>query len=56
MFSLDWVKNKARVMGSAHLINDYVEHGDILDKEVLSCLTLQHLYFTGIRVYTWALC
>ncbi|KAM9495390.1 apoptotic protease-activating factor 1 isoform 1-T1 [Clarias gariepinus] len=33
MFSLDWVKNKARVMGSAHLINDYVEHGDILDKE-----------------------
>ncbi|MCI4382137.1 hypothetical protein PGIGA_G00260270 [Pangasianodon gigas] len=33
MFSLDWVKNKAQVMGSAHLINDYVEHGDILDKE-----------------------
>ncbi|KAF5901660.1 apoptotic protease-activating factor 1 [Clarias magur] len=33
MFSLDWVKNKARVMGSAHLINEYVEHGDILDKE-----------------------
>ncbi|MCJ8736266.1 hypothetical protein PDJAM_G00256980, partial [Pangasius djambal] len=33
MFSLDWVKNKAQAMGSAHLINDYVEHGDILDKE-----------------------
>ncbi|XP_060742325.1 apoptotic protease-activating factor 1 [Tachysurus vachellii] len=33
MFSLDWVQNKAQVMGSAHLINDYVEHGDILDKE-----------------------
>lgn len=34
MFSLDWLKNKAQVMGSAHLINDYVEHGDLLDKEV----------------------
>lgn len=34
MFSLDWVKNKAQVMGSAHLINDYVEHCDSLDKEV----------------------
>lgn len=34
MFSLDWVQNKAQVMGSAHLINDYVEHGDVLDKEV----------------------
>ncbi|TSK13554.1 Apoptotic protease-activating factor 1 [Bagarius yarrelli] len=33
MFSLDWVQNKAQVMGSAHLINDYVEHGDVLDKE-----------------------
>ncbi|XP_060770271.1 apoptotic protease-activating factor 1 [Neoarius graeffei] len=33
MFSLDWVKNKAQVMGSAHLINDYVEYGEILDKE-----------------------
>ncbi|KAI5614926.1 apoptotic protease-activating factor 1 isoform X1 [Silurus asotus] len=33
MFSLDWVKNKAQVMGSAHLINDYAEYGDILDKE-----------------------
>lgn len=34
MFSLDWVQNKAQVMGSAHLINDYVEHGGILDQEV----------------------
>ncbi|XP_056603976.1 apoptotic protease-activating factor 1 isoform X2 [Triplophysa dalaica] len=33
MFSLDWVKDKAQVMGSAHLINDYVEYGDMLDKE-----------------------
>ncbi|XP_046715891.1 apoptotic protease-activating factor 1 isoform X1 [Silurus meridionalis] len=33
MFSLDWVKNKAQVMGSAHLINDYAEYGGILDKE-----------------------
>ncbi|KAK7149612.1 hypothetical protein R3I94_009053 [Phoxinus phoxinus] len=33
MFSLDWVKEKAQVMGSAHLINDYVEYGEILDKE-----------------------
>uniref|UniRef100_A0A8C1JU26 Apoptotic protease-activating factor 1 n=1 Tax=Cyprinus carpio TaxID=7962 RepID=A0A8C1JU26_CYPCA len=34
MFSLDWVKEKAQFMGSAHLINDYVEYGEILDKEV----------------------
>ncbi|XP_066525491.1 apoptotic protease-activating factor 1 isoform X2 [Hoplias malabaricus] len=33
MFSLDWVKNKAQIMGSAHLINDYVEYGAILDQE-----------------------
>uniref|UniRef100_A0A3Q2U2A1 Apoptotic protease-activating factor 1 n=1 Tax=Fundulus heteroclitus TaxID=8078 RepID=A0A3Q2U2A1_FUNHE len=33
MFSLDWVSLKARIMGPAHLINDYVEHGPILDKE-----------------------
>uniref|UniRef100_A0A671MRV8 Apoptotic protease-activating factor 1-like n=1 Tax=Sinocyclocheilus anshuiensis TaxID=1608454 RepID=A0A671MRV8_9TELE len=33
MFSLDWVKEKAQIMGSAHLINDYVEYGEILDKE-----------------------
>ncbi|XP_073694166.1 apoptotic protease-activating factor 1 [Garra rufa] len=33
MFSLDWVKEKAQIMGSAHLINDYVEYGAILDKE-----------------------
>ncbi|XP_072528597.1 apoptotic protease-activating factor 1 [Salminus brasiliensis] len=33
MFSLDWVKNKAQIMGSAHLINDYVEHGAVLDQE-----------------------
>uniref|UniRef100_A0A671L6Y4 Apoptotic protease-activating factor 1 n=1 Tax=Sinocyclocheilus anshuiensis TaxID=1608454 RepID=A0A671L6Y4_9TELE len=34
MFSLDWVKEKAQFMGSAHLINNYVEYGEILDKEV----------------------
>ncbi|XP_046873677.1 apoptotic protease-activating factor 1 isoform X1 [Hypomesus transpacificus] len=33
MFSLDWVRTKACNMGPAHLINDYVEYGDILDKE-----------------------
>ncbi|XP_062338811.1 apoptotic protease-activating factor 1 isoform X1 [Osmerus eperlanus] len=33
MFSLDWVRTKACIMGPAHLINDYVEYGDILDKE-----------------------
>ncbi|KAK1789581.1 hypothetical protein P4O66_015484 [Electrophorus voltai] len=33
MFSLDWVKNKAQLMGSAHLINDYVEYSAILDRE-----------------------
>uniref|UniRef100_A0A8C2AJB0 Apoptotic protease-activating factor 1 n=1 Tax=Cyprinus carpio TaxID=7962 RepID=A0A8C2AJB0_CYPCA len=33
MFSLDWVKEKAQIMGSAHLINDYVEYGEILDEE-----------------------
>lgn len=34
MFSLDWVSIKAQIMGPAHLINDYVELGPILDKEV----------------------
>lgn len=34
MFSLDWVRIKAQIMGPAHLINDYVEFGPILDKEV----------------------
>ncbi|KAM8883777.1 apoptotic protease-activating factor 1 isoform 2-T2 [Synchiropus picturatus] len=33
MFSLDWVRTKAQIMGPAHLINDYVEHGLSLDKE-----------------------
>ncbi|XP_027127976.1 apoptotic protease-activating factor 1 isoform X1 [Larimichthys crocea] len=33
MFSLDWVSIKAKIMGPAHLINDYVEYGYILDKE-----------------------
>ncbi|XP_031438233.1 apoptotic protease-activating factor 1 isoform X2 [Clupea harengus] len=33
MFSLDWVRTKARVMGPAHLINDYVEYAALLDKE-----------------------
>uniref|UniRef100_A0A8C1H4I6 Apoptotic protease-activating factor 1 n=1 Tax=Cyprinus carpio carpio TaxID=630221 RepID=A0A8C1H4I6_CYPCA len=33
MFSLDWVTEKAQIMGSAHLINDYVEYGEILDEE-----------------------
>lgn len=34
MFSLDWVRTKAQIMGPAHLINDYLEYGPILDKEV----------------------
>ncbi|XP_068162844.1 apoptotic protease-activating factor 1 isoform X1 [Antennarius striatus] len=33
MFSLDWISIKAQIMGPAHLINDYVEYGHILDKE-----------------------
>uniref|UniRef100_A0A671VRZ9 Apoptotic protease-activating factor 1 n=1 Tax=Sparus aurata TaxID=8175 RepID=A0A671VRZ9_SPAAU len=33
MFSLDWVSIKSKIMGPAHLINDYVEYGPILDKE-----------------------
>lgn len=37
MFSLDWVSIKAQIMGPAHLINDYVEYGPILDKEVSKC-------------------
>uniref|UniRef100_A0A673IKM9 Apoptotic protease-activating factor 1 n=1 Tax=Sinocyclocheilus rhinocerous TaxID=307959 RepID=A0A673IKM9_9TELE len=40
MFSLDWVKEKAQIMGSAHLINDYVEYGEILDKEFQEFLSL----------------
>lgn len=34
MFSLNWVITKAKIMGPAHLINDYVEYGFILDQEV----------------------
>lgn len=34
MFSLDWVSHKAKIIGPAQLINDYVEFGPILDKEV----------------------
>ncbi|XP_070848414.1 apoptotic protease-activating factor 1 [Chaetodon trifascialis] len=33
MFSLEWVSIKARIMGPAPLISDYVEYGPILDKE-----------------------
>uniref|UniRef100_A0A3B5A6I4 Apoptotic protease-activating factor 1 n=1 Tax=Stegastes partitus TaxID=144197 RepID=A0A3B5A6I4_9TELE len=33
MFSLDWISTKAQIMGPAHLINDYMEYGSILDKE-----------------------
>lgn len=33
MFSLDWVSIKAQIIGPAHLINDYMEYGPILDKE-----------------------
>ncbi|XP_031714792.1 apoptotic protease-activating factor 1 [Anarrhichthys ocellatus] len=33
LFSLDWVRTKAQLMGPAYLINDYVEYGPILDKE-----------------------
>uniref|UniRef100_A0A6Q2YJ50 Apoptotic protease-activating factor 1 n=1 Tax=Esox lucius TaxID=8010 RepID=A0A6Q2YJ50_ESOLU len=33
MFSLDWVVTKAKIMGPAHLINDYVAYGAVLDKE-----------------------
>ncbi|MBN3321953.1 APAF factor, partial [Atractosteus spatula] len=33
LFSLDWVKTKAQIMGPASLINDYVEYSSILDKE-----------------------
>ncbi|CAJ1054778.1 apoptotic protease-activating factor 1 isoform X1 [Xyrichtys novacula] len=33
LFSLDWVKTKAQIMGPAHLISDYMEHGPVLDKE-----------------------
>uniref|UniRef100_A0A7N6BWL2 CARD domain-containing protein n=1 Tax=Anabas testudineus TaxID=64144 RepID=A0A7N6BWL2_ANATE len=40
MFSLDWVSIKAQIMGPAHLINDYVEFGPILDKEFQEFLSL----------------
>lgn len=45
MFSLDWVKEKAQVMGSAHLINDYVEYGEILDKEVFRFTVIFYFLF-----------
>ncbi|XP_077449690.1 apoptotic protease-activating factor 1 isoform X2 [Stigmatopora argus] len=33
MFSLDWVTHKAQILGPAHLINDFVEYGPILDEK-----------------------
>ncbi|KAG9345687.1 hypothetical protein JZ751_008831, partial [Albula glossodonta] len=33
VFSLEWVRTKALVMGPAHLINDYMEYRPILDEE-----------------------
>ncbi|XP_061815510.1 apoptotic protease-activating factor 1 [Nerophis lumbriciformis] len=33
MLSLDWVALKAKILGPAHLINDFVDYGPILDKE-----------------------
>ncbi|CAN9508500.1 unnamed protein product [Ophioblennius macclurei] len=33
LFSLDWVSIKSQILGPAHLLNDYVEFGSILDKE-----------------------
>lgn len=46
MFSLDWVKEKAQFMGSAHLINDYVEYGEILDKEVFILLSFNFYWYS----------
>ncbi|XP_051974961.1 apoptotic protease-activating factor 1 isoform X1 [Xyrauchen texanus] len=48
MFSLDWVKEKAQMMGSAHLINDYVEYGEILDKENIE-VRLQFQVFLSLN-------
>lgn len=50
MFSLDWVKDKAQVMGSAHLINDYVEYGEMLDKEVLDYIILYYTFNVHITI------
>lgn len=52
MFSLDWVKEKAQIMGSAHLINDYVEYGEMLDKEVYILLKCDDLlvFLTGAHL------
>nr|XP_057934285.1 apoptotic protease-activating factor 1 isoform X1 [Doryrhamphus excisus] len=33
MFSLDWVTVKAKILGPAHLINDFVDYGPVLDKK-----------------------
>ncbi|RVE56651.1 hypothetical protein OJAV_G00223590 [Oryzias javanicus] len=33
LLSLDWISVKGQIMGPAHLINDYLEYGSILDKE-----------------------
>uniref|UniRef100_A0A8C9YX67 Apoptotic protease-activating factor 1 n=1 Tax=Sander lucioperca TaxID=283035 RepID=A0A8C9YX67_SANLU len=47
MFSLDWVSIKAQIMGPAHLINDYVEYGPILDKEVMRSQFQEFLSLNG---------
>nr|KAF6451594.1 apoptotic peptidase activating factor 1 [Molossus molossus] len=33
MFSLDWIKAKTELVGPAHLIHEFVEYRDILDKK-----------------------
>uniref|UniRef100_A0A8C8DZU3 Apoptotic protease-activating factor 1 n=1 Tax=Oryzias sinensis TaxID=183150 RepID=A0A8C8DZU3_9TELE len=44
LFSLDWISVKGQIMGPAHLINDYLEYGSILDKEFQEFLSLSGHY------------
>lgn len=51
MFSLDWVSIKSKIMGPAHLINDYVEYGPILDEEV----SRHHIFTLYKTMQVWLL-
>ncbi|CAL9682899.1 unnamed protein product [Knipowitschia caucasica] len=48
MFSLDWVTIKSQVMSPAHLINDYIDHGLMLD-EVNSVVRSQFQEFLSLN-------
>uniref|UniRef100_A0A8C9TN00 Apoptotic protease-activating factor 1 n=1 Tax=Scleropages formosus TaxID=113540 RepID=A0A8C9TN00_SCLFO len=47
IFSLDWIKTKAQLMGPVSVINDYVEHGAILENSEVCKQFLEFLSVNG---------